>query len=205
MNIRFMPKLSPEQIEARRSAILEAAAMCFAENGFHRTTMQDICRRAGVSPGALYLYFRSKEALIEGLCERDRQELRQGAALVEQQPNLLEALHHLLIHHCLEQPTYRRRLVIELHAEAFRNPAVAAMMLQADREISEVFRGLLRRSIDQGRLAPRGEPQVAIDLLMTVAEGIFFKAATDPDFAVKPVVDGLMTLIAQNILVPMVP
>ena len=50
--------------------------------------MHDICREAGVSPGALYVYFDSKEALIAGICERDRAEFaerldsaRRGARL----------------------------------------------------------------------------------------------------------------------------
>ena len=69
-----MPKLKPETQVARRERILDAAQLCFARAGFHRTTMQDICKEADVSPGALYVYFDSKEALIAGLCERDRAE-----------------------------------------------------------------------------------------------------------------------------------
>ena len=67
-----MPKLKPDTQRARREHILDAAEHCFANSGFHRCTMQDICREAGVSPGALYVYFSSKEALIAGIAERDR-------------------------------------------------------------------------------------------------------------------------------------
>ena len=52
----------------RRSVVSRA-------HGFHRSTMQIICREAGISAGALYLYFPSKEALIEGLTERDREQM----------------------------------------------------------------------------------------------------------------------------------
>ena len=62
-----MPKLKPDTQRARREHILDAALTCFARGGFHATTMQAICREAGVSPGALYVYFDSKEALIAGL------------------------------------------------------------------------------------------------------------------------------------------
>ena len=70
-----MPKLKPDTQRARREHILDAAEQCFARAGFHATTMQDICKEAAVSPGALYVYFGSKEDLIAGLCERDRAEL----------------------------------------------------------------------------------------------------------------------------------
>ena len=70
-----MPKLSDEQTAQRRSRILDAAERCFSRDGFHGSTMQAICREAGISAGALYVYFASKEALIEGLTSRDRDEI----------------------------------------------------------------------------------------------------------------------------------
>ena len=62
-----MPKLKPDVQRARREHILDAAERCFARNGFHRSSIHDICKEAGVSPGALYVYFDSKEALIAGM------------------------------------------------------------------------------------------------------------------------------------------
>ena len=47
-----------------------SAVSCAA--GFHRTTMQDVAAEAGMSPGNLYRYFPSKEAMVIGLAERDR-------------------------------------------------------------------------------------------------------------------------------------
>ena len=77
-----MPKLKSETQNARREHILDAAERCFARTGFHRTTMQDICKMAGVSPGALYVYFDSKEALIAGITERDRAEFAEQIVAV---------------------------------------------------------------------------------------------------------------------------
>ena len=56
-----MPKLKPDTQRARREHILDAAEVCFARAGFHRTTMQDICKEALISPGALYVYFTSRK------------------------------------------------------------------------------------------------------------------------------------------------
>ena len=57
-----MPKISEEAKEARRSQIVDAAVRCFARTGYYATTIEDIVRETGVSKGALYLYFPSKEA-----------------------------------------------------------------------------------------------------------------------------------------------
>src|SRR4029453_1435885 len=59
-----MPKVTEEHVEARRRQILSAALRCFARQGFHRTTMQDIFREADLSPGAGYSYFTGKDELI---------------------------------------------------------------------------------------------------------------------------------------------
>ena len=59
-----MPKVVPEYKEQARKRILEAANAEFAQKGYRKTTMSDIARRMGVSKGALYQYFRSKEALL---------------------------------------------------------------------------------------------------------------------------------------------
>jgi AcrR family transcriptional regulator len=53
--------------EARRRAILDAALIVFAENGFAGTRMDDVAARAGVAKGTLYLYFEDKKALFQGL------------------------------------------------------------------------------------------------------------------------------------------
>jgi AcrR family transcriptional regulator len=59
-----MPKISDERRAARRMQILEAAWTCFQRQGLHATTMDDIIRNAGLSSGAVYSYFPSKEELI---------------------------------------------------------------------------------------------------------------------------------------------
>ncbi len=56
--------------EARPDEVLDAALGLFIEKGFAATRVEDIARRAGLSKGAVYLYFPSKEALLEGLVRR---------------------------------------------------------------------------------------------------------------------------------------
>ncbi|NED97414.1 TetR/AcrR family transcriptional regulator [Phytoactinopolyspora alkaliphila] len=64
-----MPRVSESYLSARRQQILEAAWRCFAKNGFHATSMQDIFAEAGLSAGAVYRYFPSKLDLIKATSE----------------------------------------------------------------------------------------------------------------------------------------
>jgi AcrR family transcriptional regulator len=64
-----MPKVSQEHLDRRREQIIAAARECFAKDGFHDTSMQDIFRAAGLSAGAVYRYFPSKNSLIMAIAE----------------------------------------------------------------------------------------------------------------------------------------
>ncbi|AZQ69852.1 MULTISPECIES: TetR/AcrR family transcriptional regulator [Streptomyces] len=59
-----MPRITAERREAKRAEIVAAARRCFARDGFHQTSMPDIAAEAGVSAGAPYRYFTSKEEII---------------------------------------------------------------------------------------------------------------------------------------------
>jgi AcrR family transcriptional regulator len=61
--------------EARREVIERAAAEVFAERGYHGASIDEICRRAGVTPPVLYDHFDSKLELHRRLLERTRDEL----------------------------------------------------------------------------------------------------------------------------------
>ncbi|HEX5262750.1 MAG TPA: helix-turn-helix domain-containing protein, partial [Phenylobacterium sp.] len=69
-----MPKISPAAAESRRSQILDAAARCFAKRGVH-VSVDEICAAAGLSKGAIYLYFPSKDAIIQALADRHMTDL----------------------------------------------------------------------------------------------------------------------------------
>lgn len=59
-----MPRLTEQNRGARRAEIVAAARRCFARDGFHRTSMPDVAAEAGLSTGAAYRYFESKEEIV---------------------------------------------------------------------------------------------------------------------------------------------
>lgn len=73
-----MPKVVPKYKDEAKGRILDAAAQVFAEKGFSRATMDDIAKKIGVSKGALYLYFKSKEQLFEELCRTATRNLEEN-------------------------------------------------------------------------------------------------------------------------------
>jgi TetR/AcrR family transcriptional regulator, repressor for uid operon len=192
-----MPKLKPDIQRARREHILEAAERCFANAGFHRTTMHDICKDAGISPGALYVYFDSKEALIAGIAERDRAEFAERLAALSEAPDFLQALEALGEHYFVDEPAYRRRMCIEIGLESTRNPRVGEIFQEVDRFVTSGFEALFARLKAEGRIAPELEIPIVARLFLLIGDGLFWRRATDPEFDGKAMVPPTLKLLAK--------
>lgn len=190
-----MPKLKPETLEARRDHVLDAAEKCFARNGFHATTMQMICREAGISPGALYVYFDSKESLIAGICERDRSDFSQRFAEVAQAPDLMAALNDMAAHYFVDEAQHKLAMTVEIGAEAIRNENIRAMFKLCDTTVSENFVALFSRLEQEGRIAPAVPVEKAAQLMHVIGDGLLWRRAIDPDFDAKEMLPSVLALI----------
>src|SRR3954463_4441971 len=91
----------------RQGRILDAAERCFVRAGFHRTTMQDVAAEAGMSPGNLYRYFPSKDAIAAGLAERDRARLAQDFFVLAKADDFRAKFTQLVRKHFEEEPRER--------------------------------------------------------------------------------------------------
>lgn len=73
------PKKFRRRADARPDELLNAAMTVFAEKGYAASKMDDIAKQAGVSKGTVYLYFQSKDALIEAIIKRAVAPIAEGA------------------------------------------------------------------------------------------------------------------------------
>lgn len=199
-----MPKLSPARQNQRRDHILDAAERCFVRAGFHATTIQDICREAGVSAGGAYLYFKSKEELIAGLIERDRARIVRDFAELAHAPDLLTALNAMLRHILFEEPESRRRMMLEVAAESLRNPAITPACAAVDRQILTIFRDALAAHAAAGRITPQHDLDIIAELLLALGEGIIHRATLDKGFDPERALPAFNEAIRQLIGAPQI-
>jgi AcrR family transcriptional regulator len=190
-----MLHVAPEATTDRHTRILDAAERCFARAGIHRTTMQDVASEAGMSPGNLYRYFPSKDALAAGLAERDRAQLAADFAYLAEADDFVAAFKALGRKHFMEEPRERSVLCLEIWAEATRNPSFAAMTHAFERELvgrmSELFADAQRR----GLLPANLDPHAAAVMVSTLANGLFVRRAVVPEFDAPREVDAVLTMI----------
>lgn len=185
-----------DSAEERRTRILDAAEACFVRHGFHRATMHDVAAEAGMSPGNLYRYFPSKDAIVAGLAERDRAAVAEDFSGIETAPDLMQAFAALAQRHLAEAPAEKAVLCLEMWAEATRNPAMAAICRDFEREIAARLSGLYRRQQARaGQTVPGSDPEALARLVMVMADGLMVRRALSPDFVPGPVIDAMLTLI----------
>jgi AcrR family transcriptional regulator len=190
-----MPKLKPEQQKRRREHILKAAELCFARAGFHRTTMHDICEEARVSPGALYGYFDGKEALIAGLCERERRDFSDRMQLLDEAPDFLSALAAIGRHYFVDEPSHRRLFVVEMSVEATRSERIAEIFHPVERYCQERFISLFERLRDAGRIAPRVDIPTLAAVFNVMGDGLLWRRAVHPDFDADAVLPTMLAML----------
>jgi AcrR family transcriptional regulator len=166
----------------RRARILDAAERCFVRNGFHRSTMQDVAAEAGMSAGNLYRYFPSKEAIVAGLAERDRQQFAADFARMAAAPDFLAAFEGMGRKHLIDEPREKAILHVEIWSEATRNPGVHGFCCGIDAELRTLLADLFRRAQASGDIAPQVDVQLAARLLLTMADGLTKRRAVEPDF-----------------------
>ena len=145
-----MPKISELRRELRRQEILDAALACFSENGFHQTGIADIVSRSGMSHGAVYGYFRSKDDIIEALADDRHQSEAILNAVAGTANDPVEALRALFRAYAraLADPagTARRRVGVNGWAEALRNPRVHARVVEGINIPRALIAGLVERA-----------------------------------------------------------
>src|SRR4051812_11120069 len=79
--------IQEQLIAARRNQILEAATTVFANKGFHRATIRDVAKAAGIADGTIYIYFENKTALLMGILDQ-LNESEQREAYFEQSADM---------------------------------------------------------------------------------------------------------------------
>lgn len=192
--------------EDRRHRILDAAGICFARSGFHQTTMQDVAAEAGMSPGNIYRYFPSKDALIAGMTERDRVRILQDFASIADAADMMAALSGLARKHLIDDPSGEACMALEIWAEAARNPAVGSMIAGIESAVHDGLCEVLLKIKQQGGIAPGIDIDAVARFVGTLVDGMFKRRALEKDFngewAVSTVMTAIEAALSGRIAVP---
>jgi len=202
-----MPKVTEAHLKARRQQILDAAWACFARKGYHQTTMQDICQESDLSPGAVYRYFASKEAILKAINDRGQEMSR---ALVEEARSLAGGPLDVLgvigqtMFAIFADPMFEAmtRVNIEIWPEFLRNKVLRD---SAKKEIAfwrTVLTQLLREAKERGQLKPGVDPEALAVLLICAWDGLRHYNLIDPhSFKPERLIELMQALVSEEVLI----
>jgi len=179
-----MPKISPEQRQARRVRILDAATRCFARDGFHCTSMEDIVRESKLSPGAIYCYFRGKHDIVAAIA--DQRHSRESALLAElvESKSVAEGLEHLAsaFFEMLgdRKEKERRKVTIQVWAESLRDKRIRKIIERGLRQ-REALTHSLQRAQQAGQLPAELDKDSFSRMMLALLQGFILQQAWEPD------------------------
>ncbi|MBN9422522.1 MAG: hypothetical protein BGO63_12485 [Candidatus Accumulibacter sp. 66-26] len=181
--------------ELRKAQVLDAATGCFRIHGFHNTSMAQISKAAGMSVGHIYHYFENKEAIISSIVDRELQYLLTICQRIRDKSgggDLLRAATDadFVIH---ETVNYQdASLMLEIIAEAARNPAVAQIVQAADKKATGFFVELFQDGLRLRGLSLQEKDLVGpLEIINAVCEGFNIRLIRNPRMNLVAVVDSL--------------
>jgi AcrR family transcriptional regulator len=167
-----------------RQRLLEAALAVFAEEGFGRSTVEQVCTRAGYTRGAFYSNFASLDELFLAMWEQrstaqiDRVRQRFEAGDLPAVRDLAEVVGHVLHEVPMDEEWYR--VSAEFTAHALRNPSLREVVAARERAIAASFLPFLRVLLARiGRVVP--DPGTLGQALVAVHDGTALQCFTEPD------------------------
>jgi AcrR family transcriptional regulator len=197
-----VPRVSEDHLIARREQILTAARHCFMRNGLHNTSMQDLIREAGLSVGAVYRYFKSKNEIINAISQTIAGGLAaQLEEVAARDLPLQEAMRGVLEHIDVQLgPDGNFPLAIQVWSEAVLDPAIGVIVRDRYLELRRPFRTIIERAIARGELAADADVDALAAVLFGMIPGYALqrKLIGSPDLETYLTgIDALLTRPAQ--------
>lgn len=176
-----MPKITPAHEQQRRAQILRAAMTCFARQGYRGTSMDDVVRESGLSVGAIYSYFPSKEDLFLALSdERSEQTLaylndvfRRPGPMADKSREAVDYFFNLLSDELLSLA----RVSVEFLNEAGKSERLKERQQCRLESVRQFFRWLLTEGQRAGEVREDVDVGAAAELMLALNQGILLLSA----------------------------
>ena len=196
------PKVSEEHMEDRRIQILDAAIASFSRKGFHQTTIEDIRLESGLSRGAVYHYFKSKEDIIDAIRERSSgqaDDILEEVLVEENATNrLLDIVDAAFSNMVLPNSTDANRLAIFLWAESLVNQRIMDGQLPSFKPFLDIMAQSIREAQLEGVVYPDIDPEGAARAIAGAMMGLQLQLTWEPDMDMKKAWDVLVSMLTGN-------
>jgi TetR/AcrR family transcriptional regulator, transcriptional repressor of aconitase len=194
-----VPRITPARASAQRERILDAALICFAREGFHAATMQDIVAESGLSPGAIYGYFKGKTDVVMAIASErhamERRRMEHALSAEDIETSLVRLVEGFVLGLRNPQEKKWRRLAVQLWAESLSNPRLKREALAGVTQAIEVLAPMIGKARREGRWPEHLDPESAARVLIAVLQGISLQLAWDDNIDIANFASALRIMI----------
>jgi AcrR family transcriptional regulator len=206
-NFGFIDRSELEMAKQARSVatldrIMATAVSEFRAHGFRGAAISGICKSAGVSPGHLYHYFDSKEAIVEAIVEHERAKISAEIAQLLATEEPLTAMVDAMLADRTGDDGMDTIMTIEIYAEATRNLRVARIVKNFERHLLSEIVAMLTSLERAGRVTPGLDLTAIASVLMALVDGVLTRSIADPDAGTDGLKPALNTVIAALLPCP---
>ncbi|MEU1593633.1 TetR/AcrR family transcriptional regulator [Streptomyces sp. NPDC005708] len=200
-----MPKVTQEYMEARRKQILDAARRCFLRDGFHSTSMQDLFAESGLSAGAVYRHFASKNEMITAIVEenmRDVLDMVHSAARNRPSSSVGALMAEVL--DIVKTKTVEQNIAglsVLAWSESLRNPSLAGQFDDLMTQMRAALTDVVREHQQSGNLTREVSPEAIAATLVCILPGYILQLAMG-DTKIMDEVPGALRALWPNSAVP---
>lgn len=197
-----MPKVTDEHRERRRQQILDAARECFIRKGFHQTSMADVFEGCGLSSGAVYGYFRSKDEIIAAIADevlRQVQAIIDPAVTKDPTPAMDELMNSIL--KGVDGQGFDVKfayLAPQVWAEASRNDALGDVVRVEYERVRAMLAGVVTRQQEAGLLSADVAADKVAKVIFGAVLGYIIQRLMMGDVDPDTYAEGLAGLLAST-------
>jgi AcrR family transcriptional regulator len=173
-----MPKVVPEYKEHAKKRIIEAANAEFARNGYRKTTMSDIAKTLGVSKGAVYQYFASKEALIGAVGDSFVESVIVNEFSVSRNEGLIKTTEGSLERILKSMPSWFPNLICDILSEAHRDDNARQQVRELDQMLVTAISAFWEERRDAGEVPPEVDTESIARGLVALQFGLMAFVST---------------------------
>ncbi|UCD09987.1 MAG: TetR/AcrR family transcriptional regulator [Dehalococcoidales bacterium] len=200
-----MPKVKSSYLKARQEKILEAALDCFAKKGFNEASVDDICQIVGLSHGAIYRYFSSKEDVIEASVQRSREMRAERFENLKQKESAIEAINESMESSInrIEEPEGIRytRLWVQLFSESLKNERIKEAISITFDDVVDHLEEIIRLGQENGEINPDLDPHILARLFTIFHDGLVVHKVFEPEINISEYAEMMKALCDGSLYV----
>lgn len=201
------PIVSEEYKEKKRQEILQSAHACFAKKGFEASTVDDIVAHSGLSKGAIYNYFRSKDEIYLALMERQTKESgTKFTGAISERQTALDKLDYLFDAYLDNDPNDEENKDLALvHFEfrlySTRNPDLKRTLTERYKDFFvTLLAGIIKEGQEAGEFKNQLDPDTYADIFWAMVNGVTLQATIIEKYQYKATLKEMQTMFVEKLM-----